>query len=139
MRGAAAAVLALGLGACVTPLAECLTSDIYQEAVTTSGYGLMCSHRDKARFRERLEPLLPWLESRLGKEHVAQVLSGMEESLATARVHDLPDPRPAHQGADPGAQAVKAPRGALEAIASLVPVRRREPDFPRLVLQVSTQ
>ena len=90
MRGAAAAVLAVGLGACVSPLKERPTSDIYQEAVTTSGYGLMCSHRDKARFRERLEPLLPWLESRLGKDHVAGVLSGMEESLATTDFSTCP-------------------------------------------------
>jgi hypothetical protein len=78
-----AALLALGLGACVTPLSQRPTSDIYQEAVTTSGYGLMCSHRDKARFRDRLEPLLPWLESQLGKDEVARVRDGMEMSLAT--------------------------------------------------------
>ncbi|HYJ83170.1 MAG TPA: hypothetical protein VEW26_10055 [Allosphingosinicella sp.] len=83
MRAALAAILAAGLGACVTPLAERPTGDIFEEAVRIGGYGFMCSAPDGIWFDERLRPLLPWLEARLGKDEVERVLSGMEMTLAT--------------------------------------------------------
>jgi hypothetical protein len=76
-------MLALGLSACVTPLSERPTRDIYEEAVRTSGYGFICSARDSIRFDERLEPLLPWLEARLGKAYVEGVRGDMKQDLGT--------------------------------------------------------
>jgi hypothetical protein len=90
VRGVAVAVLAIGLGACVTPLSARPTRDIFEEAVRTSGYGFNCSARDGIWFDARLKPLLPWLGSQLGKDHVAGVLSGMEESLATTDFSTCP-------------------------------------------------
>jgi len=83
MKPMMGAILPLLLGACATPLAERPTGEIFEEAVRTAGYGFICSARDGGRFDERLRPLLPWLEARLGKDHVAAVLSGMEESVGS--------------------------------------------------------
>jgi hypothetical protein len=90
VRGAAAALLAASLGACVTPLAQRPTGEIFEEAVETSGYGFICSAGDSIWFDERLEPLLPWLETRLGKDQVAGVLSGMEQSLGSTDFSTCP-------------------------------------------------
>jgi hypothetical protein len=76
-------VLAIGLGACVTPLSARPTRDIFEEAVQTSGYGFICSARDGIRFDARLKPLLPWLGAQLGKDYVAGVRSRMAEGLST--------------------------------------------------------
>lgn len=76
-------VLSMFVSACVTPLSARPTRDIYEEAVQISGYGFICSARDGVWFDQRLQPLVPWLEAQLGKDHVVGVLTGMEQSLGT--------------------------------------------------------
>ena len=83
MRPPSAAALALCLAACASAPNERPTRDIFEQIVTARTYAFSCVGDAPPRLVERLEALLPWLDTAIGTGEAAAIAGMHRAELAT--------------------------------------------------------